>query len=195
MSKPKKLYMKTPDARNPCGLTCESILRRLEVDAMRGKEISVARWPDYASQNTIPSEHLSTSTSETHNSVQQLREQPVFYSDDGHILMGPYCYAYTNPDDDGRVLFNGCTDLWSNEHTNSAMTMRLYSWDKLIEDYLKNDRHLSVRFKTQAHNTKDPADYTDRVWDLNNLYIAYDTTYESNADKQIELCGYEWVAA
>ena len=160
MSKPSKLYMKTPDARNPHGLTCESILRRLEVDAMNGKKVSIERWSDYApasanvkkddieSQVQIHPEsgifglgHSRTETTGARHSQSSRLPQPVFYSDDGHILMGPYRYARTTPTDDGRVRFTGAQDLWGNEFSNSAMTMRLYSWADLIDDYNKNGRH------------------------------------------------------
>ena len=191
MSKPKKLYMKTPDARNPHGLTCESILRRLEVDAMNGKKITIERLGQFITP--MPPDCLGHSASET-TTGHRHPTQPVFYSDDGHILMGPYYYTRTKPTDDGRISFAGAQDLWGNGFSNSAMTLKLYSWDGLIDDYNKNNQQLTVRFKTQAHNSKDPADYTDRLWDLNSLYIVRNWLPGMVADKQLELCGYGWKA-
>ena len=51
-----------------------------------------------------------------------------------------------------------------------------------------------MRFRTQAHNNIDPADFSDRLWDLNRLYVAYNAGYNDNANRQLELCGYDWKA-
>ena len=136
MSKPKKLYMKTPDARNPHGLTCESILRRLEVDGIEGKAISIVRWSDYASQKELRGILAARLSSIREITSGSAHDPPVFYSVDGYVLMAPYYYKLT------RVLFKGCANSWENENANSTMTMRIYSWEKLIEDYNKNKQQL-----------------------------------------------------